>query len=240
MKNFPTKLAATTVVGTFLGLVFSYPATAANLIVNGSFEDGDFSNVNYNSWVRLSPGSTKLTGWSIGGAGVDWHNTTEMQFPVDGKFLVDLNLDGGDISQTGTLSQTFATIPNQLYTLSFYLSGPTATGWNFPDPRQVRVDIGGVEQIFSTPASPNTSIVWGQQQLTFKAIDAETTLKFSSVNGAGFWGPALDNVSVEKVSSVPEPSNLGGVVLLGVGLLGLRAKQKATKNQTNKSTSLAQ
>lgn len=225
MKNLITKLAATTVAGTFLSVVFSSPASAVNLIMNGSFENGDFNSSN-NSWVRLSPGSTDLTGWSVGGfGGVDWHNTTEMQFPFDGEFVVDLNLDGGDISKTGTLSQTFATIPSQLYTLSFYLSGPTpVSGW-FPNPRQVMVDIAGVQQLFSTPESLHTNLAWEQHQLAFEAIETETTLTFSSVNGSGFWGPVLDNVSVEEVA-VPEPSSVLGILALSTLGLGSILKRK--------------
>ena len=75
--------------------------------------------------------------------------------------------------------------------------------------------------MFSTPASLNTSIFWGEHQLVFTATEATTTLLFSSPhNGAGFWGPLLDDVSVTAVSTVPEPSSL---ILLGVGIAVLAA-----------------
>lgn len=54
--------------------------------------------------------------------------------------------------------------------------------------------------------------------MTFTATSTTTTLSFSSVNSANFWGPLLDNVSVTQAQAVPEP---GSVALLGVGLAGL-------------------
>src|SRR5262249_10981592 len=79
-------------------------ASATNLIVNGSFEQGNWYG-NY-SWYRIAPGSTDMTGWTIGGAGVDWHNSAEM-VPEDGVYVVDLNLDGNGLANTGTISQSF-------------------------------------------------------------------------------------------------------------------------------------
>lgn len=179
----------------------------AGLIVNGSFENGNYSG--HPSFMRLSPGSTDLTGWSIGDSGVDWHTGFEFT-PKDGDFVIDLNLDGG--GRVGTISQSFATVAGQEYVLSFHLAGPN-TG--FPDPRQVQVDIAGVTQIFSQAASVTPDVVWGSKRLPFTATDTTTTLKFSSVNSSGFWGPLLDQVDVEAVPSSPV------LLLLGSGLLGM-------------------
>lgn len=176
------------------------PASAA-LIINGSFEEGDFGGAP--SFRRLPPASTELTGWAIGGVGVDWHNAVEMNFPHSGDKVLDLHLDGG-AGGHGTLSQSFATMPGSLYELSFFLAGP-GINFGFPNPRSVIVDIAGVQQTFSTPASPNTDIQWGGHQLLFTAVDTTTTLTFSSPHdGQGFWGPVLDDVSV---TAVPEPTS---------------------------------
>lgn len=206
------------------------PALAQNLIDNGSFEDGDYSG---GAWETISPGDTDITSWTVGGAGVDWHNTIEMRFPNDGDLAVDLNLSGGGLSDTGTVAQSFTTVSGQEYLLSFFLAGPA--GGSFPDPRQVRVDVAGVTQTFSTPASPHDALVWERMDLEFTAVDSQTTLTFASVDGTGYWGPLLDSVSVDEVnaptaavSTAVPVSGIAGLALLAAALVlfGLVALRK--------------
>lgn len=185
---------------------------SATVIVNGSFEDGDFSGANY-SWLTVANGQSNITGWTIGGAAVDWHNGAEFNPIQDGLKAVDLNLSGGGLGNTGTLSQTFSTSIDTTYDLAFYFAGPKAS---FPDPRQVKVDVAGISQVFDQVASPNKDLNWGLHTLSFTAIDVATTLEFSAVNGSGYWGALIDNVSV--TAQVAEPSS---IALLVIGLLGL-------------------
>ncbi len=203
----------------FLALLVSFLAffseARANLIVNGSFELGNYTG---DKWTDIAPGSVALTGWRNTGTGIiNWHNDAEMQKPFDGTKVVDLNNGGGGLADTGILSQSFATDVGASYLLTFYFSGP---GTGFPDPRQVQVNIAGIQQVFSQAASSNGDLVWGKETLTFIATDPTTTLMFTSVNGSGYWGPLLDLVSVDAV--VPEPSSLvilagGAVVMLVLG-----------------------
>lgn len=188
---------------------------SANLLTNGSFENGDFGD--NDSWKRVIAGDSSITGWISGGAGVDWHNQVEMSPQPDGLLVVDLNPDGDAANNTGTISQAFATTPGSWYQLSFWLAGPRPNpeDTEFTDPRSVKVDIGDLETTFSQPASDNLNLVWGEKILEFQATGTSTTLMFSSVNGNGYWGPVLDNVSVNLV---PVPTT---VWLFGSGLMGL-------------------
>jgi choice-of-anchor C domain-containing protein len=196
----------------------------ADLVVNGSFENGDFNACSNGAWCRLLNGATNLTGWQIGGVGVDWHNSVQMKFPHTGDKVVDLNLDGGT-SGTGTISQSFATMPGEQYLLEFFLAGPEpSSASGFPDPRQVVVDIAGVHTMFSTPASLNTNIQWGDEKLLFTALATTTTLTFSSPNGAGFWGPVLDDVSVN--AATPEPREVVPLLTVILGLV-IRLRRRA-------------
>jgi len=192
-----------------LMLIFLLTGNAlANLIANGSFEDG--SGPGTNSFVTVHSGDSDITGWTVGGDGVDWHSNVELKSPQNGAYLVDLNLNGP--SKTNTLSQTFATEVNAKYTLTFWLAAPNRGN-------SVNVNIAGSDTLFSQAASSNADLTWGEKTLTFAAIAPTTTLTFSNLEETGYyWGPLLDNVSVAKVSSVPLPSAL---LLLGSGLLGL-------------------
>lgn len=205
----------------------------ANLLINGSFEQDPSSVVpngayqDYGAWIRLAPGSTFLTGWTVAAfgsgsvPGVDWHLGVSPYGPrpaQDGVRMIDLNIDGtgGQGSGQGTISQSFATSIGASYTLSFWIAGPSsgAQGGTL-NPRSVNVDVtGSATQTFSVPASDPLNQQWAEQFFTFQATEALTTLTFSPLAGtgqAGYWGPFLDNVSVQPV---PTP---GALALLGLG-----------------------
>lgn len=189
---------------------------AQNLLINPSFELGDYAPVIANSYVRLSAGSSNLTGWTIGGAGIDWHqNSSEIKSAADGTRVIDLNLQGGGLSDTGTISQSFDTVAGEIYSLTFTLAGPSGA----TNPRQVRVNIAGIEEIFSQPSSSNLALVWGEKELSFTATATTTLLQFSSVSGSGVWGPFLDKVAVVPV---PEPFAATWLLVGGTAVALLR------------------
>jgi choice-of-anchor C domain-containing protein len=195
--------------------VVSAGSAMANVVANGSFENGTYvpTGVGYD---RVAAGSPDIAGWSVGGNAVDWHDTTVLSPAQDGTYMVDLNLSGGGLADTGTLSQSFPTIIGGQYRLTFYLAGPDV---NFQDPRQVQVDVAGVTQTFSTPASANLSLLWQQHELLFTATSSTTTLMFSSVDGTGFYGPVLDNVSVEPLFANVPTLGQGALILLALLIL---------------------
>jgi choice-of-anchor C domain-containing protein len=211
-KNFFLGLA----IGAFvLGIVGM--AGATNLIVNGSFEDGNYHTP---QWQRLFPGSTDLTGWTIGPVGVDWHVGTdnpalnpalighEFGPAQDGSLVIDLHLDG---DYNGSISQTFATTAGTTYVASFYLAGINY----FANPRDIQVDVNGNTQTFSQAASDPSNVAWGLKSFQFSATGPDSTITFSCTDVDGYWGPLLDNVSV---NAVPLPPTM---LFFGSGLLGL-------------------
>src|ERR1700761_1608688 len=92
---------------------FAGSANAANLIQNGSFEEG----TDPGSFTSLTPGSTDITDWSIGPIGVDYIGSYWQA--ADGSRSVDLagTLPGGTATgdASGSIFQSFATTLGQTY-----------------------------------------------------------------------------------------------------------------------------
>ena len=66
-------------------------------MLNGSFELGAYTGGPYN---YVTAGSSAITGWTIGGAGIDWHNDAQFNPIQNGLYAVDLNLSGGGLGKT--------------------------------------------------------------------------------------------------------------------------------------------
>lgn len=158
-----------------------------NLITNGSFEGS-------------------LNGWSSTQINyiADWQ-------AADGSALLDMNAESGG----GNVSQTFATVPGQTYTVGFALSknpgSPTGS-------ETLRVSADGQAQNYTySEANSTTDMMWSEQSFTFTADDSSATLQlagtdpntvsigiFGQIASNDAWGPAIDEVVVlsnEQISN---------------------------------------
>lgn len=151
----------------------SQPLT--ELITNGGFES---SPVGLYTPYFISPGSTALTGWTVGGSGVDVM-PRNYKVPASGNASLDLNG-----SARGSISQVIPTTSGQGYTVSFYLSGCSG--------QLVKVTAGTV---ISYNFSVTSTTSWAYRSFVFNANASTTEIKFES-SYDGTCGPALDNVSV--------------------------------------------
>ncbi len=162
-------------------------------------------------FTTLPAGNNCITGWTIGGAGIDYiHNYWQAE---DGTHSLDLNA-----LNPGSVAQTFATVAGQGYLVSFALAGNPDGA---PALKTISVDVGGPATLYSfnVTGHTTTSMGWITQTFAFVASSASTTLTFSSpIQGA--FGPALDNVTIAD-AAIPEPSSAG--LLLAGGLLILSA-----------------
>jgi hypothetical protein len=93
----------------------------------------------------------------------------------------------------------------------------------------LNVNIAGNDYGFSqTQSSSNYNLLWGQKSFSFIANNTTSTLTFSSLDGSGYWGPLLDDISVEcKEAPVPEPTSAILGIISIAGALGLRRNKKA-------------
>lgn len=168
------------------GLSNSSVFAASNLVTNGSFESSCTGG-----FETLVAGSTAITGWTVTSGTVDWMCTLwESQ---DG----DRDLDMTGYSD-GTVTQDIVTESGKVYTMTFWMAGNPAGG-NPIKSMTVSADSTSETFTFDTTDKTFTDMGWVQNTLIFIADDANTTLTFTS-NGDTFYGPTLDNVSVEEYS----------------------------------------
>lgn len=204
-------------------------AHAANLLVNGSFEDlTHFVDQGADTNSPNAGDSTTLVGWTVFNDSVSWIGPTNpfgvTASPSGGSYFLDLsgfhngNPDGG-------VRQTIATVAGSTYLLTFDLGSSLFYGLQ----DGVHVTAGGASADFLSTNSGQETNLWETESLSFMATGSSTTISFLGNVGANYVG--LDNVSVTGATSagVPEPA-AWALMLMGFGGLGamLRRRRLAT------------
>jgi hypothetical protein len=209
-------------------------ANAVNIIDStygvgaGSFELGNFINgggtpPTGQDFMGLAPGSTTITGWTVGGPndGIDW--ITPPTFGVNtGIYAVDLQH-----LAASSISTSIPTIIGNVYELSFATAtiiGRTAQG---------SVSVGSLanQPFTATYSSAPSNQTYTPFTFLFTATGSTTQVTFTSTGFNTNYGPVIDSVSVDAVSTatVPEPSSILGLgTIAGLGLIG-GLKRKLSK-----------
>lgn len=207
------KLSSFVIVGTIL--FGSSDGNAANLVANGSFEDGLFTN-EIGGYMILAPGETPLSDWAIVNGDVAWGMSPSDGFLAsDGVGFVDLSSVGAS-STMGTLEQELSTSIGTEYLFSFESQGQLAG-----------VSIGGVSLALTAGVTLDN---WTTYTSVFTAVSLSSLLSIANVpppDSIVF----VDNVSVTEidVSAVPLPAALpllGGALTL-MGFFGWRKRRMA-------------
>lgn len=178
-------------------------AGASNLIVNGSFELPYLGGFN----TTHGAGSFGLTGWTIGGQGVDHDSAFQ---PAHGLQSISTRWVG-----SSNVSQKVTTVSSVVYTLTFaatrerpeLVAGMGATRgidiyWN--------TSVIGTVMLPPDPTQTNASMNW--QYYTFSVVGTGglDELLFQDIDsGVSGFGVQLDDVRL-----VPAP---GALALMGVG-----------------------
>jgi len=211
MKNYNLSLSVSRIVLAIACLTVAATAKA-NLLVNGSFEQ---PNASYQA--NVAAGSTFITGWTVTRGSIDYSPGWQA---ADGIATLDLDgSPGGPANNSGGVSQTFATVSNQQYQVTFAMSlNPDGNTNNQISVRTMYVQAAGQSNSFTYTQLPNNSdanMNWANKIWTFTANSASTTLEFYSLDPNNtYYGPTLDNVNV---ATVPEPST---ILLTAFGLIG--------------------
>lgn len=209
MKKFTGSNHICKTMLTFVCVVMAATIARANLLTNGSFENGP--GVGGLSSNTISAGSTSITGWVVESSDIDQIGSGDFWIAADGVYSLDLNGAHGP----GGIEQTFSTVSGQVYSVTFSMAGnPSFQSANMT--MQVSAAGQSTNVSFSTIGHTPSNMGWVTKNWNFAANSNSSTLEFLSTFTASLVeGPALDNVSVV---AVPEPRTpllvLGGIVFL--------------------------
>lgn len=206
---------------------FNASANGINLIQNGSFESGSFSqNSIYPGRMQLGNGSTVINNWVVGAPAGNFWWMSSPNNAAEGVYSANLDSNG----QTPTyIEQSFATTVGSQYLITAAFAsegngGPAVTGVS------INGSLLGTTTVGAGVGEAGTfwsDLVWTTQSFSFTASASTSTLRFQDATPFGqFYNPLVDNVSV--VQAVPEQTStlaLAGMSLIG----GLLVRRKIAK-----------
>ncbi len=212
-------------------LVAAGSVSAANLVVNGSFDANvTASKIGFQGNVTGWAGGGGLTFLAPPGSADDIGQYLAIYgpFPATSPDSGNFILADGDPSYTGAFSQTLSGLTiGQTYRLTFYQAAGQQAGFTGPTTEQWSVSFGNDTQLSSLFSLPQGGVgPWQLQTMDFVAASASQVLTFLAAGTPGGAPPIslLDGVSL---NAVPEPATWA-MMLVGFGAIGLVARRRAT------------
>ncbi len=205
-------------------LLCAFPVKGANIIDSiygvgaGSFEIPD---PNIPLYENLATGSTDLYGWTVGSGSVDWVRNTVWN-ASHGNYSIDMNgtVPSGNPPSVGSIHTMIPTTIGTTYRVTFDITGYLGFG-NSANPKELELSVKAINimdvatEISNSThqfVATNTSTVlplalnWQTQTVTFVATENQTSVTFTSKTTTNHSGMLLDNVTIDTVQLVPEPS----------------------------------
>jgi hypothetical protein len=223
------------ILAAFVLAVMAAPAGAVQLIVNGGFENGNFTpnavSGDASHYDTIPAGGTDLANWTVGHSLVWGIDTTDINERTPHGF-VDLTGvgDNGNTTGHGILTQTIPTLVGQQYTFSIFVTQ------DFP-PSIIPIDVFADGAQFALTGIPgqwvdNTgrTATYGELTGFFTATDTSTDIRIQSiVFGSQVFMIGLDDVTVNGPAvggnEVPLPAALP-LFATGLGALGLVSRRR--------------
>ncbi len=213
-----TKKIAT--IGCMLALSILSTNVSANLITNGSFEDGT-PGLTGTQWQVYD----SITGWDTHtGAGIEIQRNTVVG-AQDGDQYVELDSHGAG-SNSFMIQELNNLSVGSWYDLSFWYHARTNNGsndnginayWGGPTASDL-IEISDIHDL-----TIGTSSEWINYEYSIQATHSTMFLGFEADGSQNTLGGFIDNVSV---TAVPEPSTLA---LFGLGIVGLGLSRRRSK-----------
>ena len=169
-------------------------ATAANLLVNGSFEQPGCSD---SCILDTTAKANFITGWTTFLSGAEYFNVRASipgSAAAEGAVIVDL---ANNVYGNGGIQQNFATVVGAKYRLTFSLGNSVYASRSGDGVVQVKV--AGQTATFNTPTVKGGVVEWNTVTYDFTATTAQTTLAFSNEQNPYVNFAFIDNVIVEKL-----------------------------------------
>lgn len=197
----------------------------ANLLIDGGFDNPTVNPIPFAFYTNYGPvaGDPNYGGASFDNAWTITGNVDLVQqlggwpaSPVSSPYYVDLN---GNIP--GSISQSFMTTADQVYSLSFWYSNNAGGS---PRPTHAEVDLTGASPIFiQHDGATTTNLDWTLYSTTFTGTGTPMTLSFTQLDNCCQGGILLDSVNV---AAVPEPATWALIIFgfLGIGFMGYRRR----------------
>ena len=170
-------------------------AFAANLLVNGSFEQPGCSG----SCILDTTAKTNfITGWTTFLSGAEYFNMPASiggSVAADGVVIVDLaNYVYGN---GGGIQQNFATTVGAKYRLTF--SAGNSRYASRSGDGVIQVKVAGQTASFNTPVAKGVTVEWSTITYDFTATTTQTTLAFFNEQNPYNNFAFIDNVIVERL-----------------------------------------
>lgn len=176
-----------------------------NIIINGSFEDQGFIENAGNGRWRVFANSNEINGWYTGDTGDIYLLKTPFDGgpgynpAKDGTIYVDLSGDG--LPHT-SIYQDIQTEIGAGYKLKFYIGSAS-----YSPEESIETKITGSGIILNQnlrAIEPDPGLRWVEKIYDFIADSNITRISFKDISSSDDNGSFVDNVSVEKISIVPE------------------------------------
>lgn len=174
-------------------------ASAANLVTNGSFEQGPGDIGSFSGWQTVLGDASTF----VDSSGQTGTHPGQASNGLWSAYFGSTAASGGS-----SISQTLATSVSQTYLLTFDLANDNGGALAA---NSFQAFIGSGTPVFSGINLPVQD--YAPRQILFVAPGSSTVLRFSAYNDSGYL--QLDNITVE---AVPEPS---GFTLALAGLLAI-------------------